>query len=311
MKMTKKASSLGIAAIVATMFLTSASPAPSKMLSSGISPISGTFIQPWLYSSWSDSRWDEEIAIWKQMGIEYLIVGDTAMVDASNNFSIKTDYPTRIDGATVGTDVLTKLYQKCKQYNIKLYIGMGNTVGGWDYLDFTKDESVEKFKKVATAFASIAEDIYNIYYEDYKEIFAGFYFVPELYNSNHFDTEASRTKFVNGLASGLDIVLDKINSLNPDLPFIFSPYVNIFGGGWVTKNPDSIEAFWKELLATAHFRDGDILCPQDSVGAGGMDIANLDTWTHAYKNAVDGCGKEVKLWSNCEIFVQPPDIFLE
>ncbi|HBL84083.1 MAG: hypothetical protein A2Y17_12525 [Clostridiales bacterium GWF2_38_85] len=311
MKKSKKIALVSILTVVATMFLTAASPDPKVMLSNGISPISGTFIQPWLYGSWSDARWDSEMQIWQQMGIEYLIVGDTAMVDASNNYSIKADYPTNIEGATKGTDNLTKLYQKCKQYDIKLYIGMGNTVGGWDYLDFTNAASVDKFQKVATAFATIAEDIYNIYYEDYKEIFAGFYFVPELYNSNHFDSQANRTKYVNGFSTGLNIVLDKINSLNPDLPFIFSPYVNIFGGSWVTKDPNSIEAFWKELFATAHFRDGDVFCPQDSVGAGGMGLANLDAWTHAYKNAVESCGKSVKLWSNCEIFEQPKDKYYE
>ena len=102
-------------------------------------------------------------------------------------------------------------------------------------------------------------------------------------------------------------MLDKISTLEGNLPIALSPYVNIFGGDWVTKSSASHSAFWKELLETAHFRDGDILVPQDSVGAGGMDLEHLAEWSQAYRDAVDNCGKDIKFWSNCEIFVQPKE----
>ena len=79
------------------------------------------------------------------------------------------------------------------------------------------------------------------------------------------------------------------------------------GGNWVSKSTENIGNFWKELLADAGFRDGDILCPQDSVGAGGNDLENLAGVTAAYRYAVDNCGKDIQLWSNCEIFEQPKD----
>ncbi|OGO87185.1 MAG: hypothetical protein A2Y15_07800 [Clostridiales bacterium GWF2_36_10] len=276
-----------------------------SMGSSGISPITGTFIQPWLYASWNETRWDQEIEEWKMLGIEYLIMGDTLSVSPNNNYTITASYPTNIEEVTRSTDYLTMLFRKCKQYGIKLYIGIGNTDNGWDFLDLEVSASVEKFKKLSTIFAAVAEDIYNIYYEDYKDIFAGFYFVPELYNNSAFSTAEGRSTYSEGLAAGLDIIFDKLNSLNKDLPFIFSPYVNLFGGSWVCKDTEQIGMFWQEALATAGFRDGDILCPQDSVGAGGNDLANLDAMTKAYRNAVDNCGKDIKLYSNCEIFVQP------
>lgn len=312
MKHLKKTASILAATIVAPFILSSSVlPDPKTVNSNGISPISGTFIQPWLYNSFSDDRWDKEIEKWKEMGIEYLIIGDTAWVYTDEGYSIKTDYPSKIEGVSSSTDALTKVFEKCKDHDIKIFLGVGNTVSntgvGWGFLDFTKKENVDTIKKLGEVFGSIAEDLYNVYYEDYKDIFAGYYFVPELYNSNHFDNPTSRANYVNGLAEGMNIMFDKISSLDGDLPLALSPYVNIFGGGWVTKNPESHSAFWKELLATAHFRDGDILVPQDSVGAGGMDLENLAVWTKAYKDAVDGCGKDVKLWSNCEIFVQPKE----
>ena len=286
-----------------------------RMGSSGISPMTGTFIQPWLYSGWSDARWEQEIAEWKLMGIEYLIVGDTFEItlDENNGYAVthmSASYPTNIEGASRGNDYLTKLYEMCSKHNIKLFIGMGNTTNGWPYIDLDKEEDVEVFKRVCAVFAAVAEDIYNIYYEDHSDIFAGFYFVPELYNNSAFSNAGTRTAFVNGFAEGLNAVFDKLNSLNPDLPFIFSPYVNIFGGSWVCKDFDAISAFWSEALATAGFRDGDILSPQDSCGAGGMSLEYLDQMTAAYRNAVDSCGKDIQLWSNCELFVQPPNEFL-
>jgi hypothetical protein len=289
-----------------------ATPSPEKMLSKGISPITGTFIQPWLYDAYSEERWEEEFAFWKELGIEYIIMGDTLSCVAEplndpSKWRITANYATQNSSFTKGSDELTLLFEKCKKYGMKLYVGMGNTPASWPYLD----SAATGLKDICTMFASVAEDLYNAYYTAYPETFAGFYFVPELYNSSSFDNAASRTSYVRNLSAGFDIVFNKLNSLNPDLPFIFSPYVNMFGGDWVSKSPENIGLFWKEFLATAGFRNGDILCPQDSVGAGGNDLDNLAAVSAAYRAAVDGCGKDIQLWSNCEIFVQPKDKFYD
>ncbi len=285
-------------------------PDPAAMHSKGISPVTGTFIQPWLYMNYSDERWEQELDMWEEMGIEYIIMGDTLScvakpIDDPSKWTATAFYATQNPSFIKDTDVLTKLFQKCEKRGIRIYVGMGNTPAGWPYLD----KAATGFTNICTLFASVAEDIYNVYHTAYPETFAGFYFVPELYNSSEFDNAASRTAYVNNLTKGFDIVFDKLNALNPDLPFIFSPYVNMFGGGWVSHSPENIGLFWQELLAKAGFRDGDILCPQDSVGAGGNDLENLGAVTAAYRSAVDNCGKDIQLWSNCEIFVQPRDKF--
>lgn len=273
------------------------------------SHISGTFIQPWLYNSWDDERWEKEFSIWDSLGFDTIILGDTASVSL-DTYSITTYYPSNIEGAKITTDYLTKLIQQCKKHGYRLYIGMGNTEGGWPFFDFSNSQNKEVFKNVCEKFALIAEDIYNIYYNDYSDVFAGFYFVPEMYNSNMFDTEAGRNIYVEGMAYGLNVIFDKLNNLNKDLSFIFSPYLNIFGGSWVSKNSENIGKFWTEFLKRAGFRDGDILCPQDSCGAGGMDVEHLDEYTSMYKDATVNCGKKIKFWSNCETFVQPNDNFI-
>ncbi|MBO4795507.1 MAG: DUF4434 domain-containing protein [Clostridia bacterium] len=284
-----------------------------NMGSKGISPVTGTFIQPWLYNGYTDERWEQEFSMMEEMGIEYIIMGDTLScqtgtpITDTSKWVITANYATLNSSYKKGRDVLTPLFERCKAHGIKLYVGMGNTPAGWPYLD----ESATGFKEISEMFADVAEDLYNAYYDKFPETFAGFYFVPELYNSSAFDSEARRTNYVNKLSAGFHTIFNKITELNSSLPFIFSPYVNMFGGSWVSKNTDNIGLFWKELLANAGFRDGDILCPQDSVGAGGADLELLEPLTKAYKYAVDNCGKEIHLWSNCEIFVQPKDKFFD
>ena len=276
-------------------------------------PISGTFIQPWLYSAYDDERWEKEFGFMKELGLEYIIMGDTLTCETGNpvtdtsQWVITANYATENTSFKRGNDILTPLFERCREYGLKLYVGMGNTPAGWPYLD----ESVSGFTEISRMFADVAEDLYRSYYEKYPETFAGFYFVPELYNSSAFDSETRRANYVNKLSEGFRIIFDKISSLDLSLPFIFSPYVNMFGGDWVSKSTENIGLFWRDLLAKAGFRDGDILCPQDSVGAGGCSIELLDNVTRAYKYAVDNCGKQIHLWSNCEIFVQPTDKFFQ
>ena len=286
-----------------------ATPTPEEMKSNGISPITGTFIQPWLYSGWNNARWEQEIAFWKELGIEYIIIGDTLdctcePISDPTKWNITAHYPTTNPAFKQGQDVLTNVFEIFSKHDIKLYIGMGNalTSQGWTFLDL----NATGFENVCTMFATVAEEIYNNYYEAYPDTFAGFYFVPELYNSSNFDNAATRSRYVSNLSKGFKIIFEKLNSLNPSLPFIFSPYVNMFGGSWVSKSPENIGYFWKELLENAGFRDGDIICPQDSVGAGGNNLEHLGEVTAAYRYAVDNCGRDVQLWSNCEIFIQPP-----
>ena len=287
-------------------------PLPEKMHSKGISPITGTFIQPWLYARYTPARWEKEFELMKEMGIEFIILGDTLSLQTGEPITDKSKYvataayPAQNPDFQKGTDVVTPLFEYCKKYGMRLYVGMGNTPAGWPYLNST----AAGLKEVCEVYADTAEDIYNVYHEKYPDTFAGFYFVPELYNSNEFDGDYSRERYAQNLADGMRPVFERIRAIS-DLPFIFSPYVNMFGGGWVSKNVDNISLFWEEFLRRADFRDGDILCPQDSVGAGGNDIAGLEALTKAYRKAVDGCGKKILLWTNAEIFIQPTGKFFD
>ncbi|MDD3340591.1 MAG: DUF4434 domain-containing protein [Bacilli bacterium] len=268
-------------------------------------PIKGTFIQPWLFKDWSDAEWIQEIAYWKSIGIEYLIMGDVAERQTDGTWI--GYYNSNLSFLTGQYyEIMNTLFKHLKNSGIKLYLGMGSDKEWWN-LDLTKESDQAHFKTYAGESAQIIKELYQMYYPTYADVFAGFYFVPEISNSIAFHDSTTRTKMVTGISGGLNIIFNQITQLNPKLPMIFSPYINYFGGSWVTKDSTDIEAFYEELFNTANFRNDDILMPKDSVGSNGMSLSKLSEFTSAYKTATNKANKKIKFWSNLEAFTQPKD----
>lgn len=273
----------------------------------GNTPIKGTFIQPWLFNGWSAERWASEIAYWKELGITYLVMGDVAERQSDGQWI--TYYHSSLSYASqIYYSALDNLFANLEGTGIKLFLGMGMDSQWWN-LDMTNSDDQAHFYTYAQESAQITEELYNMYYSRYSDVFYGFYFVPELSNSSAFSNASTRTSFVTGMANGLNVIFAKLNQLNPNMPMVFCPYINYFGGDWNTKNPDDIEAFYTELFNTANFRNNDIIMPQDSVGAGGMDLTNLSRFENAYKQATLNANKTIKLWGNVEGYTQPTDEF--
>lgn len=266
--------------------------------------ITGTFIQAWLYSGWSDQRLDEEFANMKDIGIQYIIMGDTlnATKTTSGDYHVTyTSYPsTVLDGANVysGKDLLDELLYYCQKYGMKCYLGMGNDTD-WSFIYAGHRDQFIKFAQLSCA---VATDIYNQYKAKYPDSFYGFYFTPELCNCASFNKEADRNDCVSFLSDGFNMILDTINKLDPTMPLFYSPYANTASYNATLQNT---QTFYTEFYKKTNFRSIDILAPQDSVGAGGVALDLLDSWTKMYKDAVTASGKDVHLWSNCEDFVQP------
>ncbi len=274
----------------------------SNNKSKGMSPISGTFILPYTYTNWTDSQWEDEIADWKKLGIEYLIIGDTAQKDSG---VWKSYYPSNI-ASSMYYDALTPLFERCKSNNIKIFLGMGMDSIWWN-LNLSNEQDGTKFLNLCNEISPFIGEIYNKYYNNYSDVFYGFYFVPEMSNPSYLDVNESRSIAVNSLSNGINVLINKINELNPNLKFIMSQYLNIKDDStWTTKSTENIQAFWTELINATNFRSGDILCPQDSIGAKGMTLDKLLEYTLAYKRAIYSSNKkDIKLWSNVELFASP------
>ncbi len=272
-----------------------------------ISAINGSFIQPWLYANWDDARWRSEMEILKETGIEYLIMGDVANQNPDDSWTVF--YESELDflqGGYVYNGIDDLLYY-CEQYDIKVYLGMGLDTG-WNS-DLTTEEGLSANAEYMERCNRITEELYSIYKPQYPETYYGFYFVTELYNTYYMETDYGTELYTDGLREMFTPVLETCTALDPDMPLLFSPYVNIFGYGYASVNPDRFTEFWTQALTKIPFRDGDILCPQDSCGGGGNDPEHLAEWTQCYRDAVDRAnalrGTELLLGTNAEMFVSP------
>lgn len=262
--------------------------------------ISGTFIQSWLCSSWSDERWTQELTHYQQIGIKYIILGDSATFN-TNTQKWDTYYPSQIEGLKDGTCYSKTLFdvalRNCQKFGMKVFIGMGLT-NGYEANIFNSDwltPAMEKCNDIST-------ELYTMYHQKYSDTFYGWYWPFEIWNADGFKNDGPNIKT---LADAMSICLDHINELNPDMPMLWSPYVNPSG-----LTAEETYEFWCELIKEGHFRAGDIICPMDSInnfkytldGKAGCTIENIDKYEEGYRRAVDDSGKGVKYWSNCESF---------
>lgn len=274
---------------------------------SHITKVNGTFIQPWLYATYDDARWDAEMQIMKEIGIEYLIMGDVANHNADGTWTVY--YPSEIDYLRdyFAYDALEKLFYYCDKYDIKLYLGMGLDTA-WNS-DIASAEGRAANREYMRKCNEITTELYNKYKSRYHDTYYGFYFVTELYNTIYMDTDTGIDAYAEGLDEMFTMVIDNCNKLNPDMPLLFSPYVNIFGYGYASINSDRFTEYYTEVLSRIPFRDGDMICPQDSCGAGGCNNSHLEEWIKAYRNAVDRSneirGTNLLLGTNAEQFISP------
>ena len=277
---------------------------------SHISSLDGSFIQPWLYATWDDARWRSEMQILKETGIDTLVMGDTA--NQNNDDSWTVYYPSELDflKGYYAYDAVGTILHYCHMYDIKLYLGMGLDTN-WNS-DLTVGEGLEANREYMRKCNMITTELYTKYKSQYPDTYYGFYFVTEIYNTYYMETDYGSELYTDGLREMFNTVLDNCSTLDPNMPLLFSPYVNIFGYGYASINTDRFTEFWTQALTKINFRDGDMICPQDSCGAGGNDIVHLEEWTAAYRNAVDRSnqlrGTHLLLGTNAEMFIQPDSV---
>lgn len=257
--------------------------------------VTATFVQSWLSASWTDAQWDTELEDMIAAGITCLIFSDVAIKDKkSNGGQWTTYYPsqlTEFGSQDYRGDVLEKALNKCQEHTIQVILG----TGGYTDWDITAGLG-STYMNFCTVGAKIAEEIYNMYYNKYADTICGWYFVPEFNNNVLLCTPYAR-KF----ARGINVILAKLTQLNPDLPFLMSPYHTKYYGAASLRNTQN---FWNNFFSQTNFRPGDIFSPQDAVGAGWIDITDLESVTQMYRKVVDEANKGVILWANCENFAQ-------
>lgn len=251
----------------------------------------GTFLQSWMSSSWDDERWQTEIENMKSAGIEYLIVQDVAnKASESAGGQWTVYYESELDcfsDATFGGDVIEAALKNCEGSGIKVFVGLAMFDDFW-----LQGAITSQYEEMCEIAALMTEEIYNKYQADYADTFYGWYFTPEI--NNVLTCQVN----IRGQAEGLNLIIESIDNLNPEMPLLLSP----FYAQYLASGPVITLANLVRFFEYTNFRDGDIFAVQDAVGAKWVKEEDLEMTWKMYAAAVESCDADIKLWANCENF---------
>ncbi len=249
---------------------------------------SGTFLQSWMSSSWDDERWASEIDCMQRDGVEYLVLQDIANMDADGNWTVyyNSTIPA-FDDAAFGGDVVKSALEACKGTDIKVFVGLTMFDSFWLLGNFTGE-----YKSVCRITADMLEDIYDGYYSVSPENFYGWYFTLEINN------QINCGPLMNKMAKGFNTVLNRATEVDPALPMMISPYT----AHYLDLGDVATYSQWLTFFEKVDFRDGDIVAPQDAVGADWIEEDDLIKIWEIYSSAVKRADADIKLWGNCENF---------
>lgn len=249
----------------------------------------GTFVQSWFSSTWDEERWADEVETMQKDGIKYLVLQDIANMATDGSWDVyyKSDIDAFADADFAG-DVVGNALKAVKGTDIQVFVGLTMFDDFWTTGTLTK-----KYTDVCNTTADMLEDIYDTYYASYSDNFYGWYYTMELNNILNCQLGAGRA------VKGLNTVLDRATQVDPALPVMMSPFTS----DYLSFGKAAAFMQWLHLFTQGHWRNGDIIAPQDAVGADWIDEEDLiDIW-QMYSVAIGYSQAELKLWANCENFI--------
>lgn len=228
----------------------------------------------------------------KSAGMHYLIIGP--VVECTTGGPAKTLYPstlpnTVLESALNGQDMVDRCLRNAESAGIKVFIGISfndlwwNAHGSdttWLYNQMAFDNTV-------------CDELWTLYKSKYPEAFYGWYWAYEVDNVS-FVSAAQQAE----LNHAMNLQLDHLTSANIKLPFMWCPFMNSKLG-----TAQAYETFWENVLAALHTTAGDIFCPQDGVGAGGLLLSEVASWFSVLRQAAD-TKAGLLMWSDVETFVE-------
>ena len=246
----------------------------------------GTFIQESLVANWDDTRWQQELKLLKDVGMNYLIFAPAMLTDKKekNRYLYPSSFSSKSEKTS--KDLIDICLRNAKKCGLKVFIGL-NFNDRWWSVDYTPGWLYKQME----GGNKIADELISLYKKKYGDTMYGWYWVWEVDNL-HATTAVNQEI----LANALNINLDHLNKVTPDMPFMLSPYVNHKVG-----TADENRKMWESVFSQTHFKNGDIFSPQDCVGAGGLDVEKLPEWFGKMRQAVN-TKNGLKFWANVETF---------
>ncbi|WP_207659317.1 DUF4434 domain-containing protein [Anaerobacterium chartisolvens] len=285
-----------------------------------------SFIQSWAVRDWTQTRWEQELSAMKASGFQFVIIQSVVDVGYSTDAdwskyeedysqyeltSVDSLYPSQIPllaNGNNGTDSLGNCFEAAVNTGMKVMLGPLDDnrwwLYGWDQpqasagvTDLVKESYFGKWvAENADLNNQVAREIWQKYGAVYDQVFYGWYYYNELWNMPMACTGEDNGVLTEILADSFNSELECYSDITPGKPFLFSPFCN-----FSLTTTSQYEKMWKDLFTLVNFRDGDIFCPQDSIGGNPDQITNLDEWTAHYKAAADS-KPGLQFWSNNENF---------
>jgi hypothetical protein len=248
----------------------------------------GSFVQAWYCGSWSETRWQNELAAMKEAGLDYLIIAST--VDCPASGTAGTYYPSTLPNTQPyesGQNMVELCLKSAEAAGIKVFLGISGADLWWGThgADTTWLYNQMKFDN------SVCDELWGLYKTKYPNAFYGWYWNYEADNYS-FSTEET----IDELIKAMNIQLDHLTAANIKLPFMWCPFMNSTKGT-AAEN----KAMWTKVFSKLNLTAGDIFAPQDCVGAGGLDISEVVEWFTALREAVD-TKPGLAFWSDVENF---------
>lgn len=247
----------------------------------------GTFIQNSLVAGWDDATWQKELSALKEVGMEYLIIAPAAGAGVSDKYHAV--YPSKLPdiASRPEHDIIENCLRNAKKAGFKVFIGLNMHEKWWTSF------SADWLEKQMLVGNELATEIYKRYRTRYPGTFYGWYWVWEIDNLR-FNTPVQ----MDMLAAALDRNLDHLHGISPEMPVMFCPFMNYRAG-----NAVRYRQFWEYVFAKTHLKPGDIFAPQDCIGAGGLEMDQLDDWFSNLALAVK-TKPGLLFWSDAETFEQ-------
>ena len=250
--------------------------------------IGGSFVTGDLCYSWSDARWQEEFSAMKDAGMQYVVI--QAVANSYPDEVTKTIYPSNISNTEMATsypDVVDACLRNAEEAGLKVFIGIDLNDYWWSSY---ANDSTWLYSQMELD-NQICDELWDNYKGKYSDTFVGWYWCYEIENLN-FTLDKQQEVLINAINKQLD----HLEAENERMPMMWCPFMNSQVG-----TASAYKTTWEKIFAGLHLKEGDIFCPQDCVGAGGLDIDEVDTWFAALKEAVDAQPGLV-MWSDVETF---------
>ena len=302
-----------------------------KVIQTKLPKIGGSFIEDWMYIHYNESRWEQEVKYYYDLGLKYFILGSVANEDWIpitplepgqyefdwTKYVLKDDlWSNRIVYNSSefphlyypGNDGLLFCFKYCKKYGLKAFIGPV-TDGRFARYGWGVENMKNYFPSWIDDFVKKSEKIYKEIwekYKDYRDQIAGFYFWPEYWNfyegcnpnANQEHHEVWKTLF-GKLLHNFDEMVSNITSNSK--PILMSPFHN-FDICTAENNSNWLIEFFNYTK----LRKGTIYAPQDSMGGHYKNhIHDIGEWCKGEKKACDSAG--IRYWINNEIFRDKDD----